>query len=247
MLISTLAETAAYRFALAVTMALLSLTGCAPLPPRPIADSLQHVTIPRFFVLDEPLFWRIDYRPADVGLMPGGYRATEENALGTFFEGPPGSYFLLSDDEKSGSYAERTDGGLWIPKDGGSVKVWAWFDANHKLTIHTLDRRGTPNEILAAMTGEAGGTQAPTTGRTSASDGATQMVVQRISLGQVPRGVAGGAAAGIGGAIGGLIIDAIVNRDVGMRNVAFFIPTTGKASRQFDAIRLTVKNGSPQP
>jgi hypothetical protein len=231
-----------HRFALGLAIAILSLTGCATSPSPPTTDKLQLVASPRFLVLNEPLYWRLDYRPADIGVVAGVYQATQENSLGTFFEGPPGAYFLLSNDDKSGSYAERTDGGLWIPKDGGPAKVWAWFDAHHKLTIHAFSRRGTPNEILTSVTGEAGGTQ-PVAGTARTSSGAEEGVARQAALGQVP-GVGRGAGV-LGAVIGGAVVDYLANRDVGMRNVAMFSPPSDEARRQFQALTQTVTSGSP--
>jgi hypothetical protein len=232
-----------HRLALSLLIAILWLTGCRALPSPPMTDKLQRVAAARSFVLDEPLYWRLDYRPADLGVVPGVYRATQENAIGTFFEGPLGAYFLLSHDEKEGEFIERTDGGLWIPKDGGPARVWGWFDERHVRTKQSLDRRATPNEIFSALTGAAGGTQP---GRLS--DAGQEIAVRQVSLGQMPGGVAGGARAGAAGAIGGVVADGLLSAYIGMRGVVIFtLPADEKVHREFEALTRRVAGAPSKP
>jgi hypothetical protein len=134
-----------FRFALALLITILWLAGCATRHfDRPEIAGLHRVTTPRSIVLNDPLYWRVDWTDGDMGLAPGVYTADEDNPAGTFFQGPKFAYFWSLHDRDGSSIECRSNAGIWVPKNGGPARVWVDFDHGDRTKTLPLGRRSSP-------------------------------------------------------------------------------------------------------
>jgi len=237
---------AVFRFALTLVIAILWLAGCAtPHLDRPEIAGLHRVTTPRSIVLNEPLYWRVDGTDGDIGLAPGVYTSDEENAAGTFFQGPKLAYFWMLHDRDGSSIERRSNAGIWVPKNGGPARLWVDFDHGDRIEKIPLGRRIEPSAV-AATSSPAGTVVNPPLD--SAMAFGSQFGTQQIASGQLPATGTGIAAASIGGVVGGALGHALFEASWGRRSVSFLDPPASekRALQQMQALTHAATTGSPQ-
>jgi hypothetical protein len=172
--------------------------------------------------IDQVLFYKVTAGllkiTTEYGCSPGLYTANKENELGTYYKGERRPIWIHSEAD---SDVFLSQGGIWVPKDGGAPRLYAIFD-NQLVKADHPDQVRNGTESLPLMQNE---------------------FIQNAGNTGKPLG-----ASAVGSAIGFGIVGLIIQADVGKHNFlpdssdSAFIESLTKAVHANDSSDLSVNS-----